>query len=198
MDEAELLATQIGGTALVALPALILLIRCELVLHRARLAINGAPKGLAADWSQLQARSGRLATRATWLVVIATVAAIGIALLVTVLIEPDALMAFLGFGLYNLALPCIIALAFVLAAVHQACKVRELFDAISHSGLPADHPARVAALDQLGRVTWSQTGIAGLGIFGGVVCFVFGAGLIAALFALASTAISCARDPKCI
>lgn len=195
-----ILATILLAAAAIALPALALLLRCRRLIGQtaASMKEHHVDIGEGTPWDEGLGRSTTLAAKLIGVILGVVVAILVAALAITYLIEPGALQPLFGVIIKVLGLPAGIALLCVLLAVEKACQVRELFRAVTDSDLPADHPARRAALDLLGRVTWSQAGVTGIGALGAVLCFVFGAGLVGALFFFASAAISCARDPKCI
>ncbi|HIT76416.1 MAG TPA: hypothetical protein IAA98_12595 [Candidatus Avipropionibacterium avicola] len=189
------------GFALVMVPALVLLVRSARALSRARqtLAAAGIAIDESSDWGQAMRIGRRRGGWITAIVVGLIVIAYLVAILVTYAIEPDAAgwlappigLVFLGPFLLALALliPCWILGAMV-AESHRLLTSPRWAEA---AGAPVG-----AAVAQLRRVTWSQSGVTGIGVVAGVLSVIFGAGLIAALFVVATTAISCARDPKCI
>ncbi len=145
-------------------------------------------------------RAGR--RRGTWItVIVLAVILLGavLAVVVTGVVEPDAVgMLVSGPGLVvagpfllvlGLLIPCWV-LGSMVAAGHR------LLTSAPWAEPHAD--AVTTAVGQLRGVTWSQTGVTGVGVIAGVLSVIFGAGLIAALFVVATTAIACARDPKCI
>lgn len=183
----------------VCVPPVVLLARSQLAVGQTARALNGhgIHTGEGSPWLQARRTGQRRATKFI-LILLAVIAVIcAAAWIITHQIEPGA-TDILGAMALQVLLPAFgVLLVVVVLALIKTCEVQELHRELS-ANLPGDHPARDAALGKLRGVTWSQTGATGVGVAAGIVCFLFGAGLIGALFVFASAAISCARDPKCL
>lgn len=217
----------LGGAAIAALlvAIIVLLVRSVTATRATRdlLASNGVAVGPGSSFHAAKRSGHRTGNWMALVFVLLTVVAFVVATVATVGSEPTALELF-GPGAFVLAIPILLLLGLLAGTWVGVCVVRELHrwlqvadldghtsgsvDATGDTETPSTGAAASEAADTealrteglrlLRRVTWSQAGVTGVGVVAGTLSVLFGAVLVAALFALAATAIACARNPKCI
>lgn len=195
----------IGTVTIVSLVVAVLLLLCRslLALQRTRavLAAAGVPVGSGSAYRQAVVAGRKLGGWISAGMSLLLVAAWGITMGLTHATEPAAVSWLLGTPMAIIAVPTLAGLLVLAATWISVGAVREVhrwLQSADAGAMEVPEPARAEGLRLLRRVTWSQAGVAGVGVVAGTVSVVFGALLVAALFVLASTAITCTRNPKCI
>lgn len=201
----------LGGIAVAALLAalIVLLVRSRSAITATQelLATHGIAVGPGSPFAEARAAGRRTGGWVALVFVLLTVIAFVVAIIATVGTEAAAMELFGGAAI-ALAVPALLVLGLLTAVWMAVCQVRELHRWLQVADLAAADASdtdaestdqvRADGLQRLRRVTWSQAGVTGVGVVAGTLSILFGAVFVAALFALATAAISCARNPKCI
>lgn len=200
----------LGGIAIAILlvAVIVLLVRSVSATRATRelLASHGIAVGPGSPFSDALTAGRRTGWWVSLVFVLLTVIAYVVAIVATVGTEPEALELF-GGAMIALAIPTLLVLGVLAATWVAVSGVRELHRWLQVADLPSTNPddadpgseqVRAEGLQLLRRVTWSQAGVTGVGVVAGTLSVLFGAVFVAALFALAASAIACARNPKCI
>lgn len=211
----------IGAAVVGALTAavLVLLVRSVRALRRTDelLSAAGVPTGAGSPYRDAVTAGRSLGTRVSVVMVLLTIAAWVVTTAVTAASEPEAVSWLVSLPMVVIALPTVVVLLVLTGVWVNVGAVREVHRWLRSADLAPDDEAsehaepieqagpveqveraRAEALRVLRRITWSQVGVTGVGVAAGTLSVVFGVLLVGALFALASTAIACTRNPKCI
>lgn len=217
----------IGAAVVGALTAavLVLLVRSVRALRRTDelLSAAGVPTGAGSPYRDAVTAGRSLGIRVSVVMVLLTIAAWVVTTAVTAASEPEAVSWLVSLPMVFIALPTVVVLLVLTGVWVNVGAVREVHRWLRSADLAPDDEAsehaepieqagpveqggpveqveraRAEALRVLRRITWSQVGVTGVGVAAGTLSVVFGVLLVGALFALASTAIACTRNPKCI